>query len=77
MTSSTTLPRNETAPPRQASRATPAGSFCPVDPDHGPVYLLSSGATYCPHVAHAGRPSTHPDGAAPPTQSVFRPEVIA
>lgn len=29
------------------------GDLCPHDPEHGKMYVLPSGAQWCPHVAHS------------------------
>jgi len=74
LTASTGTPRPIAATPRRPSgRARlAAGPVCPVAPEHGELLALPGAVRwYCPHQGHAGRPKTHPLGAAAPSRSFF------
>jgi len=43
------------------------GDRCPLDPEHGNMYVLTSGNMYCAHVAHIGH------GDVIRTRSIWRP----
>lgn len=59
------------------------GPRCPQstdEADHGPLIGWTGApgkSFYCPNVAHAGRPKTHPDGAAPATSPFFSIDEVA
>ena len=51
----------------------------PQCPDgHGKVYesTVTQGRYFCVHVAHNGRPVSHPDGPAPQTRKFFTEEEV-
>ena len=50
------------------------GLDCPEDPRHGPLIPWARSERwgwYCPHQEHAGRPGSHPLGAASQTRAFF------
>jgi|PlaIllAssembly_1097288.scaffolds.fasta_scaffold39130_4 hypothetical protein len=49
------------------------GPPCPV-PGHGRTFALPGGRYYCPHQSHDGRPTSHADGPAPASRSLYREE---
>lgn len=70
----TTSTEDTAAPVRAPSRnAGRSGLLCPVDPAHGPLLASKDPARgwFCPHAAHDGRLSNHPDGPAPRTPHTF------
>jgi len=54
------------------------GPICPGDEAHGEmVWMDQAQRWYCPHVDHAGRPSSHPSGASQPSKAFYDTSEVA